>query len=210
MRLLSATPSPYARKVRIALAEKKIPFELVTEVPWNSDAQARNYNPLEKIPVLILDDGTSVYESHFILEWLETKYPQPPLPPADPDQRLAARRLEVLADGVCDAFVLYFFERKRAEGQRSQPWIERQLRKIHGGIDEIGRLVPQQGYCVGDRFSLGDIAVGCVVGYLTARAPEIEWQQRYPHLPALYERLMQRESFSTTVPYPQQIEAGVV
>jgi glutathione S-transferase len=116
----------------------------------------------------------------------------------------------VLADGVCDAFVLYFFERKRAEDQRSQPWIERQLRKIHGGIDEIGRLVPKQGYCVGDRFGLADIAAGCVVGYLSARAPEIEWQPRHPHLLALYDRLMQRESFSSTVPSPQQIEAGVV
>ena len=210
MRLLSATPSPYARKVRIALAEKKIPFELLTEVPWNSDAQAPQYNPLEKIPVLILDDGTSVYESSFILEWLETKYPEPPLLPADPDQRLAAKRLQVLADGVCDAFVLYFFERRRPEAQRSQPWIERQLRKIHGGMNEIARLTPRQGYCIGDRFGLGDIAVACVVGYLTARAPEIEWQSRHPHLPALYDRLMQRESLRTTVPYPQQIEAGVV
>ena len=210
MQLLSATPSPYARKVRIALAEKNIPFELITEVPWNSDAQAPKHNPLGKIPVLILDDGSSVYESSFILEWLETKYPQPPLLPADPDQRLAAKRLQVLADGVCDAFVLYFFERKRAEGQRSQPWIERQLRKMHGGMDEIGRLVPKEGYCVGDRFGLGDIAVGCVVGYLSVRAPEIEWQSRHPHLLALYERLMQRESFNTTVPYAQQIEAGVI
>ncbi len=62
MRLISATPSPYARKVRIALAEKAIPFELLTEVPWNADTSLPRYNPLEKLPVLILDDGSTVYE----------------------------------------------------------------------------------------------------------------------------------------------------
>ena len=62
-RVISATPSPYARKVRIALAEKGIPFELLTEVPWNSDTATPRYNPLEKLPVLIVDEATSVYES---------------------------------------------------------------------------------------------------------------------------------------------------
>lgn len=210
MKLLSATPSPYARKVRIALAEKNIPFELITEVPWNHDASASKYNPLEKIPVLILDDGSTVYESRFILEWLEVKHPRPALLPEDADKRLAARRLEVLADAICDAFVLASFERRRAEGMRSQPWLDRQLRKIHGGLREVARLVPPTGYCVGDRFGLADIAVGSMLGFLALRAPEITWQLESPHLARLYDRLMQRPSFSTTVPSPQFIEQGVV
>src|SRR5690242_9315058 len=120
MKLLSATPSPYARKVRIALAEKGLPFELVTEVPWNADTATPRYNPLEKLPVLVLDDGTSVYESRFILEWLEVKHPRPALFPEDSDELLAAKRLEVLADGVCDAYVLLFWERRRPEAHQSQ------------------------------------------------------------------------------------------
>ncbi len=103
-KLISATPSPYARKVRIALFEKGIPFELITEVPWNSTTATPKYNPLEKLPVLVLPDDTGIYESAYILEWLEVKHPTPALLPADPEARLAARKLEVLCDGVCDAW----------------------------------------------------------------------------------------------------------
>ena len=77
MKLLSATPSPYARKVRIALIEKALPYELITEVPWDEDTQTAKLNPLEKLPVLCLDDGTTIYESSYILEYLEIKYPDP-------------------------------------------------------------------------------------------------------------------------------------
>ena len=210
MKLLSATPSPYARKVRIALAEKGLPFELVTEVPWNRDATTPRYNPLEKLPVLILDDGTTVYESRFILEWLEIKHPDPPLFPKDPDELLAAKRLEVLADGVCDAFVLLFWERQRPEGQQSRPWIARQMRKIDGGLKEIARLVPPDGPCVGDRFGLGDIAVGSLLGFLSVRFPELDWRQAYPHLADLPARLSERPSFAATVPVPQSLEPDVV
>lgn len=111
LKLISATPSPYARKVRIALAEKGLAFELLTEVPWHGTTLTPRHNPLEKLPVLILEDGTSVYESSFILQWLELMHPDPPLLPDGIDGKLAARRLEVLCDGVCDALVLTFFER---------------------------------------------------------------------------------------------------
>ena len=115
-KLISATPSPYARKVRIALAEKGLPFELITEVPWDSTTSTPRHNPLEKLPVLILADGSSVYESSYILEYLELKYPQVPLLPDDIDDRLTARKLEVLCDGVCDAVVLTLFEKNGQAG----------------------------------------------------------------------------------------------
>lgn len=211
MKLLSATPSPYARKVRIALLEKGIPFELVTEVPWDPEATTRHYNPLGKLPVLILDDGATVYESRFILEWLELKHPEPLLFPKDPDELLAAKRLEVLADGVCDAVVLLFWERQRPEAQRSRPWMERQTRKVEGGIKEIARLAPPgTAFCVGDRFGLGDIAVGTALGFLLVRFPELDWRGAYPHLADLHARLGKRPSFATTVLVPQRIAAGVV
>ena len=105
LKLISATPSPYARKVRIALAEKNIPFELITEVPWNQGAITEQHNPLAKLPVLILEDGSSVYDSRFILEYLELTYPQTPLLSSEVPERLTAKKMEVLADGVCDAVV---------------------------------------------------------------------------------------------------------
>lgn len=126
--LISATPSPYARKVRIALQEKNLPFALKTEVPWDNTTQTPKYNPLEKLPVLIFNDGTpAVYESHFILEWLETKHPEPSLLPSieDADDRLLVKKIEVVVDGICDALVLSFFEKQRDEDKQSKPWTDR-------------------------------------------------------------------------------------
>jgi len=210
MKLISATPSPYARKVRIVLAEKGIPFELLTEVPWNPDTTVPQHNPLEKLPVLLLDDGTSVYESSYILEWLERRYPVPPLLPADDDGILAAKKFDVLANGICDAVILLFFERMRAEEHRSQPWMDRQMRKVQGGVAELARLIGDRRYAVGEKFGLGDIAAGAALGYLEVRFREFDWRGLYPGLARYMDGLMQRPSFRDTVPYPQAIAGSVV
>ena len=209
-KLISATPSPYARKVRIALAEKGLPFELLTEVPWNSTTATPKYNPLEKLPVLILEDGSSVYESSFILQYLELKYPETPLLPSDVDGILAARRFEVLCDGVCDAVVLTFFERMRQPAAQSSEWQARQRRKIEGGVREMARLVGNRLFAVGDTFGHGDIAVGTVLGYLSVRFSEYEWRNHYPDLAIFADRLERRPSFAGSVPAPQKISDKVV
>lgn len=210
MRLLSATPSPYARKVRIALAEKGIPFELVIEVPWDSTTATPQYNPLEKLPVLIMDDGSAVYESHFIMEYMEAKFPTPPMLPDDIDGKLAAKQIEVLCDGICDAFVLYFMERHRAAEQQSQPWMARQLRKIEGGFAALARIAGDREYIVGDRFGLADIAAGTVTKYFSVRWSEYSWRDRYPDLAAYSDRMEQRPSFQATVPYAQTFKDRIV
>lgn len=208
-RLISATPSPYARKVRISLIEKGIPFELHTEVPWDSTTTTPQHNPLEKLPVLVLPDGSSVYESSYILEWLEIKHPQVRLFPADADDLLLAKKYDVLCNGICDAIVLSFFESKR-EGGGSIEWLERQRRKIEGGTRELSRLLGDRAWAVGDGFSLGDIALGTAVGYLSVRYPQLDWKRLYPNLAAHSARLEQRESFRQTVPVPQTIRDKVV
>jgi glutathione S-transferase len=207
--LINATPSPYARKVRIALAEKMLPFELLTEVPWDDTTSTPRYNPLEKLPVLLLEDGSSVYESSYILQYLELKYPQPALLPPDVDGILAARKFEVLCDGVCDAVVLTLLERMRKEAA-SPEWLARQRRKIDGGLREIARLAGERTWTVGEGFGLGDLATGTVLGYVSLRLPEIDWRARYPNLAALSDRLEQRPSFRDSVPYVQTIAAKVV
>lgn len=214
-RLISAAPSPYARKVRIALAEKDIPFELQTEVPWDSTTATPAHNPLEKLPVLVLPDGRGVYESRFILEWLEAKHPQPPLlPPAGTDDALAARQVEVIADGICDALVLLFWERRRPEEHQSAPWMARQRRKVDGGLRALSALAEGRdggrGWLVGDRFSLADIAAATVLGYLDVRFPEHPWRNLHPALVRLADRLAERPSFRDTVPVPQRIADRVV
>lgn len=208
-RVISATPSPYARKVRIALAEKGIPFELLTEVPWDSDTATPRYNPLEKLPVLIVDEETSVYESRFILEWIEAKHPQPPLMPRGVDATLAAKRFEILGDGICDACVLIFWERARAPGRQSPEWSARQARKVAGGLSEMSRLLGDREFCVGDAFSVADIAVGATVRYLDVRFPENDWRERYPNLAAFSDRIERRPSFAATVPVAQIIRDKV-
>ena len=208
-KLISATPSPYARKVRIALAEKDLAFELLTEVPWDSTTSTPRYNPLEKLPILLLPDGSSVYESSYILQYLELKYPQVPLLPQDIDGKLAALKLQVLCDGVCDAVVLSLFEKMRAGGG-SLDWLARQRRKIDGGIAEMARLVGSRQWAVGDRFGLGDIAVGTALGYLSVRFQEMPWRTLYPNLALFSDRLEQRSSFMDSVPYAQTFQDKVV
>jgi glutathione S-transferase len=206
-KLISATPSPYARKVRIALHEKDIPFELITEVPWNSDTTTPQFNPLEKLPVLICGDGTTVYESRFVLEWLEAKHPTPPLAPQGIDDVLAMKRFEVIADGVCDAMVLMFLEKSREHP--SAEWMARQSRKVDGGIRELARLLADRAHCVANRLTYADIAVGSLLGYARVRWPDNDWATRHPNLAALWQRLEQRPSFTATVPYAQTIRDKV-
>ena len=146
LRLISATPSLYARKVRIALLEKNIPFELVIEVPWDSITQTPQYNPLEKLPVLILNNGNSVYESHYILEFIEVKYTGvlQLLPKNDVDGALFAKQVEVVGDGICDALVLLFFEKQREDGKRSEEWMARQRRKVDGGLKALADWIDEK------------------------------------------------------------------
>jgi len=209
MQLLSATPSPFARKVRIALAEKGIDFELVTEVPWNDDASAPRYNPLGTIPVLV-DGDEVIYDSSFIVQYLELTRPRPPLLPRDVPGILAHRRLEVLGDGVCDAVVLTVIEGSRPPELQSEPWVARQRAKIERALAEMARRVdPAARFACGEFFGLGDIAVGCALGYLDCRAPELDWRTPHPVLDALFQRLGERASFSDTLPRPQTLRDRV-
>ncbi|KAG8630949.1 hypothetical protein KVT40_000089 [Elsinoe batatas] len=212
--VISATPSPYARKVRIALQEKGIPFKLQTEVPWNSDTQTPGYNPLEKLPVLIPDDGRpAVYESHYIMEWIEAKHPDPPLYPSDIDDKLFAKQVEVIADGVCDALVLAFFEKQRDPDKQSGPWKDRQMRKVEGGLKALAALVERaevKDYLVGNKFGLADIATGSLLGFMNVRWPDHAWKKDHPKLVEYRQKLEQRESFKTTVPRAQTFRDQVV
>ncbi len=210
MRLISATPSPYARKVRIALTEKGLPFALATEVPWNDDTTLPRHNPLEKLPVLIVEGEAPLFQSSFILEWLERRHPTPPLLPPDTDGILAAKRLEVLADGICDAVILIMFERQRSVEGQSAPWIARQRRKIDGGVAALADAVGRRRWAIGTEFGLADIAVGSALGYLGLRFPEKDWRGENPNLATYADALFARPSFAATMPVAQSIRDRVV
>lgn len=204
LRLIIAKPSPFARKVRVGLLEKGISFEAVVDVPWNPDTRAPDHNPLGKIPVLVLEDGSAVYDSRVIVEYLDALAPEPRLIPDEPALRVAHRQVEALADGVCDAVVLIYLERSRAPERRSGDWIDRQRRKVEAGVAEADRLLGSRPDLF-DGLGLAGVALGCALAYLDLRLPEFPWRDRHPRLVRFSAVIEERPSFRQTVPEPQVI-----
>ncbi len=201
-RLYFSTTSPYARKARIAAAEKNIPFEAVLDVPWNEDTKILTFNPLGKVPVWITADGTALFDSRVIVEYIDTANPTSPLVPEDRAGRIAVKRLEALSDGIMDASLAIFAERrKRPTELQYHDWVARHFGKIHRGLKMLSDELGERTYFHGDRISLAEIGVASALGYIGLRfAEDFNWQVDYPKLAELYERLMQRPSFRDTVP----------
>ncbi len=199
MKLIASPTSPFARKVRIVLAEKNIPFEFIVDIPWNADTDVPKFNPLGKIPVLVLEGGETLYDSRVIVEYLEEFKPWPLFIPVEAGARIAVKKWEALADGVSDAAAAIFLERKRPPAQQSEEWITRQIRKIENGLAAMETSMAGA-WCAGEAFTLADIAVGCVLGYLDLRFPELEWRGAHAALRRLEAALSARPSFRETVP----------
>ena len=200
LKLIASLTSPYARKVRIALAEKMIDCTIVLESPWTPGNHVAEHNPLGKIPVLVMEEGTCVYDSRVIVEYLDTVSPVSRLIPEPSRQRIAVKRWEALADGICDAAATIVLENKRPARQQSKDWIERQQRKVALGIAELARELDDRPWCNGESYSLADIATGCALGYLDLRQPDLDWRAQYPNLARLAEKLAKRPSFADTLP----------
>jgi len=201
MKLLSSTASPYTRKVRIVLAEKKIECEIqpVDVQPVENPVNA--HNPLGKIPTLVLDDGTALYDSRVIVEFLDGKSPIGRLIPEDLRDRVAVRRWEALADGVLDAGLLVRYESLREANERSKAWTDKQLARMKRGMAQMASELAEKPWCHGERYSLADIALGCCLGWLGFRKPgDVDWLSEYPVLGRHYDKLMARPAFADSVP----------
>ena len=186
-------------------------------LPWESSTQTPRHNPLEKLPVLIFPDGKAIYESHYILEYLEAKYPDhSPLLPQGPtsiDAPLFAKQVQVVADGICDALLLSFFEAQHEYDKRSELWMARLRRKIDGGLEAFADWLLESGdqeFLTNNTFSIADIAAGPCFGYMKVRFPEHPWRVAYPHLDRYSERLEERQSFRDTVPRPQTFSERII
>ena len=186
--------------MRIVLAEKKIECQQIEQSPWPSDNPVHAYSPLGKVPVLVLDDGTALYDSRVIVEYLDNVSPVSRLIPEPSRQRIAVRKWEALADGVCDAVVGMVVEGRRAAQQQSPEWIARCERKVTEGVAELARELDDKAWCNGEAYSLADIATGCALGYLDLRQPAFGWRDAYANLARLHERVAKRPSFVDTVP----------
>ena len=201
MKLLASLASPYTRKVRVVLAEKKIECELEI-VDVNPVENAVNAsNPLGKVPTLVLDDGMALYDSRVIVEFLDARSPINRLIPDETRDRVAVRRWEALADGVLDAGLLVRYEALRDKRERSKAWVDKQVARMHRGVSAIAQELEGRNWCHGDRYSLADIAVGCCLGWVEFRKPGgIEWRGAYPNLARHYDKLMERAAFADTAP----------
>lgn len=201
MKLIGSLTSPYVRKVRVVLAEKKIDYEFELDSPWMPATAVAKVNPLGKIPVLLLDDNTSLFDSRVIVEYLDNVAPNNKLMPGPNRERTEVKRWEALADGVCDAAALTFLEKKRPAAQQGSDWISRQQDKMDRSLEFMAEELGDGSYCMGMHLSLADVAVGCALGYLVFRFPEIAWQEQHANLARLYRKLMVRPAFAETVPH---------
>ena len=202
MKLIGSLTSPYVRKVRVVMAEKKLDFQLVLEDVWGQDTILKS-NPLGKVPCLVMEGGEAVFDSRVIVEYLDTRSPVSRLIPEAGRERTEVRTWEALADGLLDAALLARLEKTwagRSEAQRSAAWIDRQLGKIDAALLAMAQGLGEKSWCSGTHFSLADIAVGCALGYLDFRFAAIDWRSRHPNLARLYEKLAARQSFIDTAP----------
>ena len=201
IRLLGSLTSPYVRKVRIVMAEKRIDYQLELEDVWAPDTRILESNPLGKVPCLIMEDGGAVFDSRVIVEYLDGMTPVAKLIPPSGRERAEVRTWEALADGVVDALILTRLEQtQRPPEQQSQKWIDRQLQKVDTGVRAMSLGLGEKPWCNGHAYSLADIAVGCALGYLDFRFAHIDWRGQYSNLARLNEKLAARPSFVDTQP----------
>jgi len=196
MKLVGSLTSPYVRKVRVLLAEKRLAYDLIEESAWVAGTTVPRYNPLNKVPALVMDDGEAIYDSAVITEYLDALC-SPALIPAEPGARARVRRDEALGDGLMDAGVTVFLERKREAARQDPAWIARQRDKIDAGLAAWSRALAARG----DRgaLTLGDIACGCALFWFEFRLPELRWRDD-PALDAWARTLESRPSFASTRP----------
>ena len=201
MKLIGSLASPYVRKVRIAMAEKKLDYSFALEDVWAADTKIMESNPLGKVPCLVMEDGGAMFDSRVIVEYLDTLSPVGKLIPPNRRERAEVKCWEALADGVTDAGVLIRLERtQRPQHLQSPDWIARQSAKIKAGLNALASGLGDKPYCAGNHYTLADVATGCAIGWLAFRFPEIDWRGDHPNLAKLYEKLSERPSFKDTAP----------
>lgn len=199
MKLIGSPSSPYVRKVRIVMAEKKLDYQFEIEDVYAGDATIQNFNPLGKIPCLVMEDGGALFDSRVIVEYVDTLSPVTRLIPQGGRERAMVKVWEAISDGVLDAGAAIRLENKRPPEQRSQAWIDRQLGKIAASLSNMdASLANQTAYCTGVNYSLADVAVGCALGYLDHRFSDIDWRSQHANLARLEEKLATRQSFVDT------------
>lgn len=200
MKLIGSLGSPYVRKVRVVLAEKKLDYQFELENVWAPDTAISKLNPLGKVPSLVMDDGSVMIDSRVMVEYLDTLTPVCKLLPANSRDRADVKCWEALADGIIDAAVIVRLERLRPIELQSEDWVARQQGKVKLGLAALSDKLGDLPYCMGKNYSLADVAVGCTLGWLSFRFPDIGWRDDHANLARLFDKLSERQSFKDTFP----------
>jgi glutathione S-transferase len=191
MKLYYHPISPFVRKVLVVAHENGLAGRIETVLTDTLDERLRAINPLAKIPALALEDGTVLYDSRVICEYLDAMGPGAMLPAAG-EARWRVRLLEALGDGVADGVLRIVMENRRPEDDRHADVIVRQQRAVMAGLAEVERQLEP------GRFTLGEAAVACAIGYLEMRLPQQHWRAAHPRLAAWYDAALQRPSLALT------------
>ena len=199
MKLVGSRTSPYVRKVRVILAERNLPYEFIEESAWTAETTVPRYNPLNKVPALVMDDGESIFDSRVITEYLDA-ISGGTLLPKDAAARAKVRRGEALGDGIADAGITAFLERKREAARQDPAWIARQLSKVQAGIDAVASHLGQGAHLGGAQMNMADIACACALFWAEFRMPELDWRGKHANLKAWAQRMEARPSFASTRP----------
>jgi glutathione S-transferase len=200
MKLLGTDASPYARKVRLALLEKNIAHNYVVDPPREPGSEAARVNPLGRIPALILDDETCVFDSPVIAEYVDTLNDAPILIPRDNAlARMRVKRWEALADGIMDSAVVVRTERIRPAEKQDAGNIERHNNAISRALAFASELLGQNAWCEGAAITLADLALVSALVYLDLRQAERDWRSAHPNLAAWFVHISARPSVRATL-----------
>ncbi len=197
MKLFLSPTSPFARKVKVALMEKNL-YPDVEEIPvdpWSSPAELIRANPLCQVPTLVTGEGFALANSDSILDWLESRFPEPALRPANDPDRGRAMAVAAQAHGLMQYTVDIVLERRRPASQRSATFTDRRMAAIGRVVTALGdRFLPTPG------FGIDGIGVACALGYLDLRLPEYPWRERSPSLTRWFSGVASRPSLQASAP----------
>ncbi|MCW8901906.1 MAG: glutathione S-transferase N-terminal domain-containing protein [Gammaproteobacteria bacterium] len=202
MKLYYSSTSPFVRKVNIFAIEAGLDQQLewVKTNPWQAEDHLTTENPLSKIPTLITDDDEIIYDSRVICEYLDTLHTGEKMIPAPGEARWQVLRLQALADGVLDAGILRFMEKKRTSDMQSTDWDEMQKGAVERGLDHLEYTVSDWATQATQNLNIGVISVACVLGWLDFRFSHENWRINRPNLQQWFEAFSKRDSMLKTLP----------
>jgi glutathione S-transferase len=200
MKLIGSNTSPYVRKARLVLLEKNIPHTYLVDPPSDPKSEVYRVNPLGRVPALILDDGTCVFDSPVIAEYADTLNDTPILIPRnDALARMRVKRWEALADGIMDSAIVIRNEQLRTKEMQLAATLDLHSSAISRTLEHVAAQLGQREWCEGNSITLGDLALVSALAYLDLRQAVGDWRRAHPNLAAWFKRMSARPGVAASL-----------